>query len=168
MNSSLLLCLLIGLRLELINEKQASVTTDCEKYETDNRCLAGVFFITAVVATCVGLSGLLTYTSSSSSFSYFKTVTELKSDASLIGKTVRVGGQIVPGSIQKNGTTVTFKIDDTKNTMLVTYEGAVPSTFGEKVSVIAEGTYAEPGQLKADSLVTKCPSKYANEKIVTK
>lgn len=121
-----------------------------------------------VTAIVLVLLAILLYRSSAGNLSYFKTVTELKNDTTLVGKSVRVGGEVVPGSIKKKDTTVTFKIDDKKNTMSVTYTGAVPSTFAEKVQVIAEGTYAKAGLVEADSLVTKCPSKYANEKIETK
>ena len=121
-----------------------------------------------VTAIVLVLLAILLYRSSAGNLSYFKTVTELKNDTTLVGKSVRVGGEVLPGSIKKKGTTVEFKIDDKKNTMSITYTGAVPSTFAEKVQVIAEGTYAKVGLVEADSLVTKCPSKYANEKIEAK
>jgi cytochrome c-type biogenesis protein CcmE len=122
-----------------------------------------LIIVTAIVLV---LLAILLYRSSAGNLSYFKTVTELKNDTTLIGKSVRVGGEVVSGSIKKSGTKVTFKINDKKNTMTITYTGAVPSTFAAKVQVIAEGTYAKAGLVEADSLVTKCPSKYANEKIV--
>jgi cytochrome c-type biogenesis protein CcmE len=129
-----------------------------------NRLIVVSVFVLLVLAvllySAIGRGG--------SNLSYFKTVTEIKNDPSLIGKSVKVGGEVVPGSIKKKGTTVTFKIDDKKNTMSITYTGAVPSTFADKVQVIAEGTYTKAGLVEADSLVTKCPSKYSNEKIETK
>ncbi len=133
----------------------------------ENRSRNRLIIVTAIVLV---LLAILLYTSSQggNSLAYFKTVTELKNNPSLVGKSVRVGGEVVPGTIKKNSTQVTFKVSDKKSTMTVTYEGAVPSTFAENIQVIAEGTYKKAGLVVADSLVTKCPSKYENKKIETK
>ncbi len=122
-----------------------------------------------VTAIILALLGILLYTATrgGSNLSYFKTVTELKNDTSLIGKSVRVGGKVVADSIVKSGTDVTFTLSDTKSKIKISYEGALPSTFGENVQVIAEGIYKSENLVEADSLVTKCPSKYENKEIET-
>lgn len=122
-----------------------------------------------VTVIILGLLAILLYsaTRGGDNLSYFKTVTELKNDTSLIGKSVRVGGEVVPNSIKKSGTKVTFTITDTKNEINVVFTGAVPATFADDVQVIAEGKYSKANLVEADSLVTKCPSKYENEKIET-
>lgn len=125
-----------------------------------------------VTVIILGLLAILLYsaTRGQNSLSYFKTVTELKNDTSLIGKSVRVGGEVVPSTIKKSGTSATFTISDKKNTITIKYVGnsALPATLTDKVQVIAEGTYKKAGLVEADSLVTKCPSKYENKKIETK
>jgi len=122
-----------------------------------------------VTVIILGLLAILLYsaTRGGDNLSYFKTVTELKKDTSLIGKSVRVGGEVVPDSIKKSGTKVTFTITDTKNEINVVFTGAVPATFADDVQVIAEGKYSKTNLVEADSLVTKCPSKYENKKIET-
>jgi cytochrome c-type biogenesis protein CcmE len=125
-----------------------------------------------VTVIILGLLAILLYsaTRGQNSLSYFKTVTELKNDTSLVGKSVRVGGEVVAGTIKKTGTTATFTITDKKNTITIKYVGnsTLPATLNDKVQVIAEGTYKKEGLVEADSLVTKCPSKYENKKIETK
>lgn len=125
-----------------------------------------------VTVIILGLLAILLYsaTRGQNSLSYFKTVTELKNDTSLIGKSVRVGGEVVKGTIKKSGTSATFTITDKKNTITVKYVGnsALPATLSDDVQVIAEGVYAKEDLVEADSLVTKCPSKYENKKIETK
>jgi cytochrome c-type biogenesis protein CcmE len=122
-----------------------------------------------VTVIILGLLAILLYsaTRGGNNLSYFKTVTEIKNDSTLIGKSVRVGGQVVPKTIVKSGTKTTFTISDTKNKLTVTYTGAVPATFADNIQVIAEGIYKKQGLVEAESLVTKCPSKYENQKIVT-
>lgn len=125
-----------------------------------------------VTVIILGLLAILLYsaTRGENSLSYFKTVTELNNDTSLIGKSVRVGGEVVSGSIKKSGTQATFTISDKKNTISIKYTGnsALPATLTDKVQVIAEGIYKKEGLVEADSIVTKCPSKYENKPIVTK
>lgn len=122
-----------------------------------------------VTAIILALLGTLLYVGlRGNSLAYFKTVTELKNDTSLIGKSVKVGGKVVADSIKKSGTEVTFTLSDTKSKIKISYKGALPSTFGENVQVIAVGIYKSENLVKADSLVTKCPSKYENKKIETK
>jgi cytochrome c-type biogenesis protein CcmE len=123
-----------------------------------------------VTVIILGLLAILLYsaTRGGNNLSYFKTVTEIKNDSTLIGKSVRVGGQVVPKTIVKSGTKTTFTISDTKNKLTVTYTGAVPATFADNIQVIAEGIYKKQGLVEAESLVTKCPSKYENKTIVTK
>ena len=123
-----------------------------------------------VTVIILGLLAILLYsaTRGGNNLSYFKTVTEIKNDSTLIGKSVLVGGQVVPKTIVKSGTKTTFTISDSKNKLTVTYTGAVPATFADNIQVIAEGIYKKQGLVEAESLVTKCPSKYENKKIVTK
>jgi cytochrome c-type biogenesis protein CcmE len=114
------------------------------------------------------LLAVLLWRSSTGSLSYFKTVTELKAEKGLIGKTVKVGGEVVKGSVKRREDGVDFTISDKKSTIKISYDGTIPSTFGEGIQVIADGKYDKEDLVKADSLVTKCPSKYKSEKIETK
>ncbi len=126
--------------------------------------------LVVVTVIILGLLAILLYsaTRGGNNLSYFKTVTEINNDSTLIGKSVRVGGKVIPKTIVKSGTKATFKITDSKNQITVTYSGALPATFADNIQVIAEGTYKKKGLVEAESLVTKCPSKYENQPIVTK
>lgn len=118
-----------------------------------------------VIAIVLVLLAILLYRSSIGSLSYFKTVSELKKDTSLIGKSVRVGGEVAKDSIVEKQGAVTFTLTDKKESITVIYGGTMPSAFGEGLQVIAEGTYQGGNNFEAKSLITKCPSKYKTEKI---
>lgn len=79
------------------------------------------------------------------------------------GKKVQVTGSVVEDSISSSGTTVSFSItpeDGSGEELRVSYEGALPATFGAGVVAICTGTVEEPVALTCTELVTKCPSKY--------
>ncbi|MFA9272783.1 MAG: cytochrome c maturation protein CcmE [Baekduiaceae bacterium] len=82
------------------------------------------------------------------------------------GKTYKLGGKVVDGSVQRSGDTLKFEMKDPKGgaTVPVTYTGAVPDPFREGREVVV--TVSKQGNMyvaERDSLVTKCPSKFTAE-----
>lgn len=75
---------------------------------------------------------------------------------------IRVGGQVVPGSIQWDNATRTmrFQVAGDKATIAVTYRGAVPDSFRDGVTTILEGVRGADGALIASGLTVKCPHQY--------
>ena len=78
----------------------------------------------------------------------------------------QVTGEVVKAVRDEDG--LEFEITDPgggDKTLPVTYSGIVPDPFREGREVIVTGTYEESGTLVAekDSLITKCPSKFADE-----
>lgn len=54
----------------------------------------------------------------------------------------------------------------TGETMPVRYEGLKPANFEEAISIVAIGRYdAETGELAANKLLVKCPSKYQGAEV---
>jgi cytochrome c-type biogenesis protein CcmE len=97
---------------------------------------------------------------------YYKTVKDITSDKSLVGKRVRVGGAVVTGSWDKKSNPMRFAIreegDDSQTgpTINVVYNGTVPSTFGDGVVAIVTGDLSADGTIDSNDMITKCPSKY--------
>lgn len=114
--------------------------------------------ITSVII--VILMGYLVYAAMGSSFLFYKTVSELKSDSSLRGESARIAGKVVKGSFVKKSSPYRFKITDGKASILVVYEGSLPASFKDDTDVIAEGVYQNNGEFNAKSILVKCPSKY--------
>ncbi len=92
---------------------------------------------------------------------YYVTVQELTS-----GKTtrqrVRVGGTIAPGSIQRSGEILTFRLEQEKESIPVTYVGTatLPDDFKGGAKAIVEGDYLADGSFRARNVQAKCASKY--------
>jgi cytochrome c-type biogenesis protein CcmE len=87
------------------------------------------------------------------------------------GEKVQVSGKVQVGSISKGDDGVSFvmledrPVAEPKPTVAVEYAGAAPDTLDNpEAFVIVEGTYDDAGRLVvADTLKTKCPSKYKSQ-----
>lgn len=79
------------------------------------------------------------------------------------GKKVQVTGSVVADSVEADGSAAVFQIEpedgDGTEALTVSYDGALPATFGTGIVAICTGTVTD-GQLDASEMVTKCPSKY--------
>ena len=120
--------------------------------------------IVALSAALV-LAGALIYTS-------FSAATEAKEPSDVLaaseaGKSYEVTGKVVNGSIKREGDSLRFAMRDREGPaqIPVTYSGTVPDPFREGREVVVTGK-VENGTIQAerDSLVTKCPSKFTEEK----
>jgi cytochrome c-type biogenesis protein CcmE len=107
------------------------------------------------------LAGLLVYTSFSAS-SEAAQPSELRE-----GQAYDLTGKVVAGSIARNGDELRFRIRDRDGaaSVPVVYTGVVPDPFREGREVIISGELTR-GTFVAerDSLVTKCPSKFTEDK----
>ncbi len=111
-----------------------------------------------------GAVGYLMYTGlQGTAASYFVTVSELQARASEVdGRRVRVGGDVVAGSIVRGGPgePIHFRIGDGTSELEVAYSGVLPDIFTEGRHVIVEGLYRNGRPVQADSVLTQCPSRF--------
>jgi len=120
--------------------------------------------LVVALGTAVVLAAALVYTSFSAS-------SEAKSPSDLLasapGERYEVYGVVEDGSVARHDAELRFKIADREEpgtSVPVRYEGTIPDPFREGREVIVTGDY-EGGTLvgERDSLITKCPSKFADE-----
>ena len=92
---------------------------------------------------------------------YYVTVKELTSGKST-HQHVRVGGVIVPDSIQRSGETLTFRLSQGSESIPVTDGGqeTLPDDFKGGAQAIVEGDYLADGTFRAEQVQAKCASKY--------
>jgi cytochrome c-type biogenesis protein CcmE len=97
---------------------------------------------------------------------YFLTPTELShrvgSDASFRNVGVKMGANVVNGTIQRDVATQTirFEVTDGTTTWPVVYRGLAPDTFTDDVEVVVEGRLDEANVFQATTLLAKCGSRY--------
>jgi cytochrome c-type biogenesis protein CcmE len=116
-----------------------------------------------VIAVMLVSLGYLAWTGVQESKSYYVTIKELGTMDGRYSKRLRVAGNVVPGSIKRQGTHVEFMLKENDLTLPVSYTGtdAPPDTFKDDSQALAEGTYGQDGVFHAKQLQAKCASKYA-------
>lgn len=123
----------------------------------------------------VGLAGValvvsyLVWTGISDSMVYYLTPTELMAkvsdDPTFHDVGVKVSGKVVPGTYRQGDEDLThlFTVHDIEHadvTFPVVYEGIIPDTFTDDIEVVLEGRFGEDGVFQANTLLTKCGSRY--------
>jgi cytochrome c-type biogenesis protein CcmE len=115
------------------------------------------------LSAAVLLAGALVYTSFSAS-----SETRQPSDLQGVsGGNYELTGKVAPDSVSHQGSELRFHVADREDpsaTIPVVYTGTIPDPFREGREVIVSGT-VDNGTFVAekDSLITKCPSKFADE-----
>jgi cytochrome c-type biogenesis protein CcmE len=125
------------------------------------------------VAIIVGTIGWLAFTGYGANKSYYVTIAELGGMGDkAYHSNLRVEGFVQPGSIEQNGTHVTFVLNEFEShsakapsgkLLKVVYQGTEPppDTFKDNSQALAAGTFGKDGVFHANILQAKCASKYA-------
>jgi cytochrome c-type biogenesis protein CcmE len=119
----------------------------------------------AALAAALLLAGALAYTSFSASSEAVGPSGLLRSATP--GRTYRLSGTVLAGSVHRRRGTLEFRVRDRAGggSVRVSYAGAVPEPFREGREVIVTVRRRGAGFVgERDSLVTKCPSKFAAAK----
>jgi cytochrome c-type biogenesis protein CcmE len=108
----------------------------------------------------------LAYSGYQESKTYYQTVPELyamKDNA--YDKRLQVSGDVIPGSIKRDGKIVTFVIGAEPQTLQVKYVGKdpLPDTLIDRATAMATGRMGPDGVFVADTMLAKCASKYEKE-----
>jgi len=117
----------------------------------------------ALIVVVIGTLVWLAFSGSSSSGTYYKTISELgQMGNQAYGKRLRVGGDVETGSIQRVGHDVCFILRQDKQTLKVAYSGSdpLPDTFRDGAQALAEGKLGADGTFHANKIQAKCASKY--------
>lgn len=97
---------------------------------------------------------------------FFYTPTQLITGNVPQGKSIRLGGLVERGSLQKEAGTLTmhFRVTDQAHTVNVRYSGIAPDLFKEGKGVVAEGTM-ENGEFVATEILAKHDENYMPPKL---
>ncbi|MGE4594079.1 MAG: cytochrome c maturation protein CcmE [Gammaproteobacteria bacterium] len=86
---------------------------------------------------------LLLFQALGSNTNYFFTPTEITQGKAPIGKSFRVGGLVVDGSLKRDGMKSNFDVTDKLNSVSVEYVGILPDLFREGQGIIATGSLVD-------------------------
>lgn len=131
--------------------------------------------LTIVISVFTALAliiGLVLY-ALSQNIDLFYTPTEIingKDDTGIkpiIGQRIRVGGLVVPGSVNRdpNSLKVSFNLMNKGNQITVKFDGILPDLFREGQGIIANGTLVEPTTLEAAEVLAKHDENYMPKEV---
>ena len=96
---------------------------------------------------------------------FYLTVSEVTA-AGATSQDFRVNGYVVPGSLERDGTTMSFAITDGESELLIVTEETLPDAFHtayendpSSVEIVAQGSY-DGEAFAASQVLAKCPSKF--------
>lgn len=120
-------------------------------------------FIIGAVVALVGAFAYLAYGGVEENLVYFLTPTELVAKGNgVVGRPVRLGGQVVPGSVEWNAETLhlAFRVTDGTKEVAVRSSGAPPQMFRAGIGVVVEGKLGHNGTFDSKSLMVKHSNEY--------
>lgn len=117
-----------------------------------------------VLALVFGVSTatVLALTALEENMLFFYSPTQVNAGEAPQERTFRVGGVVVPGSInrQSESLTMQFYVTDEAHSMPIEFTGILPDLFTEGEGIIAIGSFAAGGQFVADKVLAKHDENY--------
>ena len=116
----------------------------------------------AVIVAGVGLAATLAFIAIGENMLYFFSPTQVKNGEAPNQRTLRVGGLVVPGSVnrEQGSLTVEFDLTDNRESLTVRYTGILPDLFREGQGIVATGALQPTGTFVADEVLAKHDEKY--------
>ena len=117
------------------------------------------FLVPAVLVLGVLVVLLVTL---SSNLVYFRTPTELTTEVEPSPERLRLGGQVVAGTVEESGQTLLLTVTDGRESAKVIHAGVVPQLFEEGQGVIVEGTW-DGVTFHSDTMLIRHDEQYRTE-----
>jgi cytochrome c-type biogenesis protein CcmE len=108
----------------------------------------------------LGIAAALVLAAFQKNLVFFFTPSQVAANEAPQGRTFRIGGMVVPGSLKREGVNVEFTVTDTAKSMRVTYRGQLPDLFREGKGVVAQGQLGADGMFRASEVLAKHDENY--------
>ncbi|MEI7710231.1 MAG: cytochrome c maturation protein CcmE [Rhodospirillales bacterium] len=112
----------------------------------------------------LGSAAALTLTAFSDNLVFFVSPSDVATKGAS-GRTVRLGGLVEQGSIQRGAGGATFKVTDGNSAVTVRYAGILPDLFREGQGVVTLGTLQPDGSFKASEVLAKHDETYMPKEV---
>ncbi len=120
-------------------------------------------FTAAAIAVVVVILGLVAYGNIGGNLVYYWSPSELREAGDeAIGATIRLGGLVVPGSIERgmDGLELSFEVTDGEIQVPVHASTVPPAMFRAGIGVVIEGTAGADGVFHSQRLMVKHDNEY--------
>jgi len=115
-----------------------------------------------IAAVAVVIAVLLAMWGLKDRAAYFYTPAEIAAGKAAPDKSIRVGGMVEEGSIERlsDGVTIRFRLGDGNASVPVVYRGIAPDLFREGSGAVAEGRLSADRTFVADNILAKHDERY--------
>ena len=114
----------------------------------------------ALGVVALGVATALVLTAFEKNLVFFFTPSQVVANEAPSGKTFRIGGMVLEGSVKREGVEVRFSVTDTAKSIPVVYRGALPDLFREGKGVVAQGQLDADGVFRAREVLAKHDENY--------
>ncbi len=120
------------------------------------------FAIVSLIIAGVGVATFFSIMAMQSSFEYFKTPTEIKTEGFDAKQTYKLAGIVRKGSVFRlnDGVTQRFDITDCENDITIQYTGILPDLFREGQAIVTIGKFNNEPMLIASQVLAKHDENY--------
>lgn len=108
----------------------------------------------------LGIAAALVLTAFEKNLVFFFTPSQVAANEAPQGRTFRIGGMVLAGSVKREGVEVRFVVTDTAKHIPVVYRGALPDLFREGKGVVAQGQLGPDGVFRAREVLAKHDENY--------
>lgn len=115
------------------------------------------------IAIVLGVLAFLSFGGLGENLVYYWSPSELvASGDQAIGATVRLGGLVAPGSVDRSddGLTLRFAVTDGKAEVPISTKSVPPAMFREGIGVVVEGSLGKNGDFETQRLLVKHDNEY--------
>jgi cytochrome c-type biogenesis protein CcmE len=114
----------------------------------------------ALGVVALGIATALVLSAFEKNLVFFFTPSQVAANEAPSGRTFRIGGMVVAGSLKREGVDVRFSVTDTAKSIPVLYRGALPDLFREGKGVVAQGELGHDGVFRAREVLAKHDENY--------
>ena len=114
----------------------------------------------ALGVVALGIATALVLMAFEKNLVFFFTPSQVAANQAPQGKTFRIGGMVLAGSVKREGVEVRFVVTDTAKTIPVVYSGALPDLVREGKGVVAQGQLGSDGVFRAREVLAKHDENY--------
>ena len=113
-----------------------------------------------VGVAALGIAAALVLAAFEKNLVFFFTPSQVAANEAPQGRTFRIGGMVLEGSVKREGVEVKFVVTDTAKNIPVVYSGALPDLFREGKGVVAQGQLGPDGVFRAREVLAKHDENY--------
>jgi cytochrome c-type biogenesis protein CcmE len=114
----------------------------------------------ALGIVALGIATALVLSAFQKNLVFFFTPSQVAANEAPSGRTFRIGGMVLEGSVKREGVEVRFAVTDTAKSIPVVYRGALPDLFREGKGVVAQGELGTDGVFRAREVLAKHDENY--------